>query len=62
MDTEGGRRSDNFEDRGAGGRRFGGGGAAPALFVGLLRTIGVRGTLILVAIVGGIYLFAPASL
>jgi predicted metalloprotease len=62
MDTEGRRRSDNFEDRGAGGRGFGGGGAAPMLLVGLLRTIGVRGTLILVAIVGGIYLFAPASL
>jgi predicted metalloprotease len=62
MDTEGRRRSDNFEDRGAGGGRFGGGGMAPALFVGLLRTLGVRGTLILVAIVGGFYLFAPASL
>src|SRR3954463_71595 len=62
MDTEGRRRSDNFEDRGAGGGRFGGGGGGPALFVGLLRTIGVKGTLILVAIVGGIYFFAPASL
>jgi predicted metalloprotease len=62
MDTEGRRRSDNFEDRGAGGGRFGGGGAAPALFVGLLRMIGVKGTLVVVAIVGGIYFFAPASL
>src|SRR3954466_13483172 len=62
MDTEGRRRSDNFEDRGAGGGRFGGGGAAPMLFFGLLRTIGVKGTLIVVAIVGGIYFFAPASL
>ena len=62
MDTEGRRRSDNFEDRGAGGGRIPGGGAAPALFVGLLRTLGVRGTLVVVAIVGGIYLFAPASL
>ena len=59
MDTEGRRRSDNFEDRGAGGGRFGGGGAAPMLFFGLLRTIGVKGTLIVVAIVGGIYFFAP---
>jgi predicted metalloprotease len=60
MDTEGRRRSDNFEDRGAGGRV--GGGLAGAAFVGLLRTLGLRGTLILVAVVGGIYLLAPASL
>ena len=62
MDTEGRRRSDNFEDRGAGSGRGPGGGAAPALFAGLLRTLGVRGTLVVVAVVGGIYLFAPASL
>ena len=63
MDTEGRRRSDNFEDRGAGGGRFGGGGGAvPALLFGLMRTLGLRGTLILAAVVGGFYLFAPASL
>jgi uncharacterized protein len=62
MDTEGHRRSDNFEDRGAGGGRHLGAGAAPALLAGLLRSLGVRGTLILVAVVGGIYLFAPDSL
>jgi len=62
MDTEGRRRSDNFEDRGAGGGRFGGGGAAPALLFGLVRTLGVKGTLVIVALVGGFYLFAPASL
>jgi len=63
MDTEGQRRSDNFEDRGAGrGGGLGGGGAAPMLFFGLLRTLGLKGTLVLVAIAGGIYLFAPASL
>jgi predicted metalloprotease len=62
MDTEGRRRSDNFEDRGSGGRGFGGGGGAPMLFFGLLRTIGWRGTLILVVLFGGFYLFAPAGL
>jgi predicted metalloprotease len=61
MDTEGRRRSDNFEDRGA-GSRAGGGGAAPALLMGLMRTLGLRGTLVLIAIAGGVYLFAPASL
>ena len=62
MDTEGRRRSDNFEDRGQGSRFGGGGGAAPALLFGLMRTLGVRGTLVVVALVGGFYLFAPASL
>ena len=59
MDTEGHRRSDNFEDCGAGGARHAAGGMLPALFGGLLRMLGVRGTLILVAVVGGIYFFAP---
>jgi predicted metalloprotease len=63
METEGRRRSDNFEDRGAGdGRQAVGAGVAPALLVGLIRSLGVKGTLILVAVVGGIYFFAPASL
>jgi len=61
METEGRRRSDNFEDRGSGGRA-GGGGLAGAAFFGLLRTRGVKWTLILVAIAGGVDLFAPASL
>src|SRR6187551_1243330 len=62
MDTEGRRRSDNFEDRGEGGRRYGAGGMAPVAIMGLLRMLGVRGALVVVAIVGGVYLFAPASL
>jgi predicted metalloprotease len=62
MDTEGRRRSDNFEDRGQGGGRFGAAGLAPAAIMGLMRMLGVRGTLVVVAIVGGFYLFAPASL
>jgi len=62
MDTEGRRRSDNFEDRGAGGGRAGGAGMIPALLGGLLRTLGVKGTLVVVAIVGGVYFLAPDSL
>ena len=46
MRTEGQRRSDNFEDRGA-GRGGGGGGGVPiqALFA-LVRLLGFKGTLI----------------
>jgi predicted metalloprotease len=60
METEGRRRSDNFEDRGSGGRGAGGGLAGAALF-GLLRTLGLRGTLVLVAVAGAAYLIAPAG-
>jgi len=62
MDTEGRRRSDNFEDRGAGGGRIVRGGMAPAALLGLVRMLGLRGTLVLVAVAGGVYFFAPASL
>jgi predicted metalloprotease len=63
METEGQRRSDNFEDRGSSDRRYAGGGGAGAALVGLLlRRLGLRGTLVLIAVVGGVYLFAPASL
>src|SRR5215468_2966192 len=62
METGGRRRSDNFEDRGSGDRRSMGAGMGGALFAGLLRSLGVRGTLILLLVGGGIYLFAPAGL
>ena len=64
MDTEGRRRSDNFEDRGAGdpGRYAGGGGMASAAIFGLLRLLGWRGALVVMAVAGGVYLFAPAGL
>src|SRR5262249_9217850 len=39
-----------------------GGGLAGAAFFGLLRTIGLRGTLILVAVLGIGYLIAPAGI
>jgi uncharacterized protein len=61
MRTEGQRRSSNFEDRGSG--RGGGGGGVPiqALF-GLVRLLGIKGTLIagLVFFVG--YAVMPAGL
>jgi predicted metalloprotease len=62
MDTEGQRRSDNFEDRGSGGGRYAGGGAAGAVLFGLLRLLGWRGSLVVLAVAGGAYLFAPAPL
>jgi uncharacterized protein len=61
METEGRRRSDNFEDRGTGDRRAGGGGLAGSALAGLMRSLGLRGTLILVAVLGVGYLIAPAG-
>jgi hypothetical protein len=60
MRTEGQRRSDNFEDRGTG--RGGGGGFIPiqALF-GLVRLLGVKGTLIAAVVLGVGFLFMPAE-
>ncbi len=60
MRTEGQRRSDNFEDR---GRGRGGGGRVPAgaLFA-ILRRIGLRGILIVVVVLAGIYFFAPPNI
>ena len=44
MRTEGQRRSSNFEDRGSG--RGGGGGVPIQALAGLVRLLGVKGTLI----------------
>jgi len=61
MDIEGRRRSDNFEDRGQGG---GGRGAGiPVALVGaLVQRLGLRGSLVVAAIVGVGYFVLPASL
>ena len=61
MRTEGQRRSDNFEDRGTG--RRGGGGFIPiqALF-GLVRLLGVKGTLIAGGVIAVGLLVMPAGL
>jgi predicted metalloprotease len=63
MDTEGRRRSDNFEDRGQGA---GGGRAALALPIqalfGLVRILGVKGTLVVAAILGAGYFLLPSGI
>jgi uncharacterized protein len=61
MRIDGQRRSDNVEDRGQG--RSGGAGGVPvqALF-GLVRFLGVKGTIIVVVIGAIGYFFMPASL
>jgi predicted metalloprotease len=62
LETEGHRRSDNFEDRGVGaGRQVAAAGLPIALLSGLFRTIGPKGILILVAVLGIGYFLAPAS-
>jgi predicted metalloprotease len=63
MDTEGRRRSDNFEDRGQGA---GGGRTALALPVqalfGLVRILGIKGTLVVAAVVGAGYFLLPSGI
>ncbi len=60
MRTEGQRKSTNFEDRGSG--RGGGGGVPINALAGLVRLLGVKGTLIagVVAIIG--FVLMPAAL
>ncbi len=58
MRTDNQRRSDNFEDRGRGGGGGGGGGGAGVLFA-LFRRIGIRGSLIVVAVLAGAYFLVP---
>jgi len=62
LETEGQRRSDNFEDRGVGaGRQAAAAGLPIALLSGLFRIIGPKGLLVLVVVVGIGYFLAPAS-
>lgn len=59
MKIEGQRRSNNFEDRGAGG---GGGGALPVRALGsLVRLLGIKGTLVVGAIAGVGYFLMPSG-
>lgn len=60
VETEGRRRSTNFEDHGSGGG--GGGGVRGNLLVSLVQLLGFKGTLIVAAVVGGAYLVAPDSM
>jgi len=56
------RRSDNFEDRGRGGGGTGGGGMSGMALFSILRRLGLRGTLIAIALLAGVYLFNPFGL
>lgn len=61
MDIQGRRRSENFEDRGAGGGGHGGGVGSRLLF-GALRMFGPKGALVVAVLLGGAYFLAPASI
>ncbi len=61
MRTQGQRKSDNFEDRGR-GRSAAGGGIPIQAVAGLVRLLGVKGTLIAAAVLVGVFLFMPGSL
>lgn len=60
VDIEGKRRSDNFEDRGA-GRTSRGAGVGGRLLGFVLRRFGIKGVLVVGVVLGGVYLFAPDS-
>src|SRR5215203_2578946 len=61
MRTENQRKSSNFEDRGSG--RGGGGGGLPIMaLVGLVRFLGVKGTLLAGVVMIVAFLFMPAAL
>lgn len=60
MRVENERPSDNFQDRGSGGR--GGGGVGAMALFGIFRLLGFRGMLIAIVVLGGIYLFNPFGL
>jgi predicted metalloprotease len=60
MDIEGRKRSDNFEDR---GRGAGGGGSLPIqALLSVVQLLGIKGTLIIGALLGVGYLVLPSSL
>jgi predicted metalloprotease len=61
VDTEGRRRSTNFEDRGEGGGA-GGGNLPLGALSAITRMLGFRGVAVLGAVAAAGYLFAPASI
>ncbi len=64
MDIRGKRRSEHFEDRGAGrrGARGGGGGAGVRILSFVFRRFGFKGVMVAGVALGGIYLIAPEGL
>jgi|SRR5690554_1449369 len=62
MDIGGKRRSDNFEDRGAGSGGGGGGGGMGVRLLGMaVRRFGIKGVVVGGLILGGVYFLAPSS-
>jgi uncharacterized protein len=61
VETEGRRRSTNFEDRGSGGGGRGGGGVGINALSSIVRVLGVKGTAIVGVVLAGFYFLAPAS-
>src|SRR5215813_7994938 len=62
MRTEGRRKSDNFEDRGTGGGGGGRGGVPIQALTSIVSLLGVKGTLIVGALVAVVFFVMPAGL
>jgi len=62
MRTEGRRKSDNFEDRGTGGGGGGRGGVPIQALTSIVSLLGVKGTLIVGALVAVVFFVIPAGL
>lgn len=62
MEIEGRRRSSNFEDRGRGAGGGGGGGIPVQALSSIVRLLGVKGTLIVGAVLGIGFFLLPAGL
>ena len=60
MDIQDRRRSDNFEDRGT-GRGGGGGGVPIQALTSIVSLLGVKGTLIVGALLAVVYFVLPAG-
>src|SRR5690606_18417143 len=61
MEIQGRRRSSNFEDRGAGSAGHAAGGLPIGLLLSIAQRLGFKGTLIVGALLGAVYLFMPDS-
>jgi uncharacterized protein len=62
MDIEGQRRSDSFEDRGRGSGGMRGGGLPVQALVSMAQFLGVKGTLVIAAVLGAGYFLLPSGI
>jgi hypothetical protein len=62
MRIEGRRRSDNFEDRGSGSSGSGGGGVPTRALLALVQLLGLKGTVVVGAVLAAAYVLLPAGL